>query len=62
MENLKVINNVVLEVTKEDRTFTFVMPVGAKIGDAYEACWECLQRISELATEAVDKAKKPAEE
>jgi hypothetical protein len=62
MENLKVINNVVLEVTKEDRTFTFVMPIGAKIGDAYEACWECLQKISSIASEAVEKAKKPSEE
>jgi len=55
---MEVKNTVVLESIKEDRVFSFVMPVGAKIGDAYEACWECLQKISELATEAVDKAKK----
>lgn len=59
---MEVKNNVVLEVSKDSHTFMFLMPVGAKIGDAYEACWECLQRISELATEAVDKAKKPSEE
>jgi len=46
-----------LEVTLSDYTFTFNMPVGAKLGDAYEAAWACLEKITELAKESVEKAK-----
>jgi hypothetical protein len=48
---------VVLEVKKGEFTFTFNMPVGAKLGDAYEASWECLEKITELIKESVSKAK-----
>ena len=53
---------VILEATKgENRQFQFVMPVGAPFGECYDACFEMLNKITELAKQAAESAK-PAEE
>ena len=44
-------------VQKEDRKFVFLIPDGSKIGEAYDAAFEILQKISDLGKEAVEKAK-----
>lgn len=46
-----------LEVVKNERTYRLELPVGAPLGEAYEATWEMLKKIVELVNESVDKAK-----
>lgn len=39
---------VALEIKKEKFTYHFQIPVGATLGEAYDACFECLNSIIEL--------------
>lgn len=48
---------VAIEVEKNERIFKLELPVGAPLGDAYEACWEMLNKIVAMAKESVDQAK-----
>ena len=60
---MDLISNVTMVVEKNDKKFTFVMPVGANWGESYDACFECLLKIVELSKQAADAMKqKPAEE
>jgi len=45
------------EVKKNDRVYSLHMPVGAPIGEAYDAVFEMLQEILELSKKAVENAK-----
>ena len=54
---LKTKSAVILEVTKDGKTFQFIIPENSTFGDSYSVCWEFLARITELAKESVDKAK-----
>ena len=53
--------NQVLNVnfTKEvnGRTYSFTVPMGAPLGEAYDACHEVLMLITKSAQEAAEKAK-----
>ena len=48
---------VYLEITKNERTYYFYMPVGAPFGEAYDAAFEALTSITELAKQAADNAR-----
>lgn len=50
-------SHVVIEIKKEDHTFSFSMPLGAPFGKAYDAAYEVLQHIVELSRKAADQAK-----
>lgn len=50
-------STVILEVKRNDFIFRMELPVGAPLGDTYEAGWEFLKKINELAADAVEKAK-----
>jgi len=43
-----------LTVTKEDRVYTFTMPIGHKYGEAFDACLECLKGLSDMSKKAAD--------
>lgn len=45
-----------LEVEKEGQLFTFSMPVGVKLGMAYDVAFEFLGKIVELSQQAYDKS------
>ena len=51
-----------VEVTKNERTYHFYMPVGAPFGEAYDAAFEVLNSITEMAKQAVEKAKPQEDE
>ena len=54
----------VINFSKEvnGRVYTFVLPMGAPFGEAYDVCHEVLTDISKMASEAAEKAKQaPAE-
>jgi hypothetical protein len=53
---------VTIEVVKNDHTFVFQLPVGAPYGEAYDAAYEVLQNIVELAKNAAEAAKPKADE
>ena len=59
---MEIKSSLLLEVKKGDYVFRLELPVGSNIGDAYEATWEMLNKITELAKESVDKAKRPEKE
>jgi alpha-D-ribose 1-methylphosphonate 5-triphosphate synthase subunit PhnI len=50
-----------LKLEKNDKTFTFSMPLGCPIGEAYDATHEMLNELVLLSQEAADKAKRPEE-
>jgi hypothetical protein len=52
------LKTVVVAVTKiNDNEFSFNMPVGAPFGECYDACFQTLNKITELMKEAAEKAK-----
>ena len=48
---------VTVEVEKNDKTFLFLMPVGAPLGEAYDAAFEVLQELVARSKEAADSVK-----
>jgi hypothetical protein len=46
-----------VEVVKSERVYHFLMPVGAPFGEAYDAAFEALGSITEMAKQAVENAK-----
>lgn len=48
---------VVIEIEKNDNRFSFMMPVGAPFGEAYDACYEALNHIVEFSKKAAEQAK-----
>jgi hypothetical protein len=50
--------NVILSHKVEERTYQFIMPVGAPFGEAYDAAFKALDTIMNMAKDAVDKQKR----
>lgn len=46
-----------VEVKKNDRVYHFFMPVGAPYGEAYDAAFDALTSITDLAKQAVEQAR-----
>jgi len=47
-----------LEIKKEDRTYSFLMPIGSPFGEAYDAAFAVLAEINKMSQEAVETAKR----
>lgn len=47
-----------LEIKKEERVYTFIMPMGSPIGECYDAAHEALNTIMDMGKQAVDKSKR----
>ena len=59
---MDIVTHVTLIVDKNDRTYRFDMPAGAPFGECYDAAFECLGKIAEMAKKAADDAQaKPAD-
>jgi hypothetical protein len=54
-------NEVVIEITKNERVYRFTIPLGSPFGEAYDTAYEVLYKISEMAKESAEKAKAPEE-
>lgn len=46
-----------IEIKKNDRTYVFALPVGAPFGEAYDAAFEVLGKITEFAQQAAEQAR-----
>jgi hypothetical protein len=46
-----------MTVKQNDNIYTFTMPAGSPIGEAYNAAFEVLQNVLELSKDAVERAK-----
>ena len=55
-------NYIVLEIVKEDKTFSFHIPAGASYGTCADSCFEFLGAIAEMQKKAIDAAKPKEEE
>lgn len=53
---MNVKSSLIIEITKDDRVFSFAIPHGAPFGQAYDAAHEVLQHIVELSKKAADAA------
>lgn len=53
--NLK--SSVIMEVIKNERTYMFVLPVGAPIGEAYDVAFDFLTSIIDMSKKAVDNTR-----
>jgi hypothetical protein len=47
-----------LEHTANERTYHLYLPVGAPLGEAYEACHAMLREVTKMAQDANDRAAK----
>lgn len=47
-----------IDVTKEDRVYSFSMQQGAPCGEAYDACFEVLQQLLREASRIAKSAEK----
>lgn len=54
------LSQIVIEIKKNDRVYRFEIPMGAPYGEAYDACFEALGGIMELAKNAKDRVKQDA--
>lgn len=45
-----------IEITKDDRKYSFNMEVGSPFGEAYDAAFDVLQHIVNLSKQAADSA------
>lgn len=61
-------SNIVVEVSKpygdkgESRTYSFIIPIGAPFGEAFDAAFETLSAVLDLSKKAIEDAKKNAPE
>lgn len=55
-------SNVIMEVKRNEVIFRLELPYGAPLGDAYEAVFEMLGKIVEMAKESVDKSAPKAKD
>lgn len=46
-----------IEIEKSGNKYSFVMPVGAPFGQAYDACFEALGHIIDFSKKAAEQAK-----
>jgi hypothetical protein len=53
--NLK--SYIAIEVEKNDKTYHFLMPIGASYGEVYDAAFDVLNKALELSQKAVEQAK-----
>lgn len=51
-----------IEVTKNEHVYEFNMPLGVPLGEAYDAAFEVLKELTDLARQATDKAQPKEEE
>ena len=47
--------NIVIE--RDKHIYTFCMPVGAPLGEAYDVAWEVVKAVLGLSKQAVDQAE-----
>ena len=59
---MKMNYSVHIDIEKNGNTFSFVMPIAASWGSAYDAAFEVLQQITKAAAEATEKVKPPVTE
>jgi len=60
-DNMDVKSVLELSVKKNDNEYRFCMPIGVAYGEAYDACFEALDKVREMAADAVKKAKRQEE-
>jgi hypothetical protein len=58
---MEIKSNITLEVTKNERLYQFIVPVGAPFGEAVDVAFENFVKISEMAQENFNKAKEDRE-
>jgi hypothetical protein len=46
-----------IDITKNERYYTFTMPAGAPIGEAYDVAHELLQALVKMAADAAERAR-----
>lgn len=51
-----------IEIEKDKHLYQFIMPVGVSYGEAYDSAFEILNKITEMAKVAKDKAKREEEQ
>lgn len=49
------------EVTKNERTYRVIIPLGAPYGEAYDAVFSCLEGIVDLQRKGVEQLKAQSE-
>lgn len=53
---------VILQTSKNDRLYQFIIPMGAPYGEVFDVAFEMLAGAEEFSKKAVEQAKKALEE
>lgn len=53
---------VILQTSKNDRIYQFIIPMGAPYGEVFDVAFEMLAGAEEFSKKAVEQAKKALEE
>lgn len=51
-----------LELEKNERNYAFEMPIGSPFGESYDAAFEFLKKITDMANEAAKRAEREVKE
>lgn len=49
-----------ITIAKDKLTYSFNIPVGATLGEAFDACFECLNAILDMQKKAIQKPEEKA--
>lgn len=52
----------IFQSTKSDRTYQFIIPVGAPFGEVFDVVFEMLNEAQEFSKQALESSKKALEE
>lgn len=55
---MKIREEIIFELSHDDRIYRFSMPKAAPVGEIYDICFKVLQKSVELAQASLDSAKK----
>jgi hypothetical protein len=48
---------VIIEIEKGGKIYQFIMPMGAPLGEAYDAAFEVLRGVVDMSRQAMESAK-----
>jgi len=58
---MEVKSTVEIVIEKDKNIYRFMMPVGVGYGEAYDACFAALDKIKDMASQAVEKSRREVE-
>lgn len=59
---IKSVGAIVIKIDREERSYQFVIPTNAPLGELYDVCHAVLQHVTKSAVDASERAKRDAQD